>query len=251
MKRFNIEAIVLKNVNYKDSHRIYTLLTREKGKTSAIARGVRKISSKRSGSLDTLNHVALNLSEDKLGYYSINEVKVINSFSKLKNSLDFILAGMYFCELVDIFLDSGHEAGEIFILLKSGLTVLSKNPSKAKLVVNVFEFRLLDKLGFGLTVSSCVTCGRNFDKTWESVKVNSEYGGFICNNCSGSGVEIQIKAGQLFYDLKFQKDLAKVFEYEEKYIKQVDKILKLHLKHMVEANARFPKLNSFLVKSVE
>ena len=158
---------------------------------------------------------------------------------------------MYFCELVDIFLDSGHEAGEIFILLKSGLTVLSKNPSKAKLVVNVFEFRLLDKLGFGLTVSSCVTCGRNFDKTWESVKVNSEFGGFICNNCSGRGVEIQIKAGQLFYDLKFQKDLAKVFEYEEKYIKQVDKILKLHLKHMVEANARFPKLNSFLVKSVE
>lgn len=251
MKRFNIEAIVLKNVNYKDSHRIYTLLTREKGKTSAIARGVRKISSKRAGSLDTLNQVSLNLSEDKGGYYSINEVKVINSFSKLKTSLDFILAGLYFCELVDIFLDSGHSAAEIFTLLKSGLTVLSKNPSKAKLVVNVFEFRLLDKLGFGLTVDSCVICNRKFDNSWNGVKVNSDLGGFICNDCVQGGIEIQPRAAQLFYDLQFEKKLSKIFEYDEKYVKQVDKILKLHLKHMVEANARFPKINSFLTKAVE
>jgi DNA repair protein RecO (recombination protein O) len=251
MKRFNIEAIVLKNVNYKDSHRIYTLLTREKGKISAIARGVRKISSKRSGSLDTLNQVSLNLSEDKGGYYSINEVKTINSFSALKNSLDFVLAGMYFCELVDIFLDSGHEASDIYTLLKSGLTVLSKNPSKAKMVVNVFEFRLLDKLGFGITVDSCVICGKDFDETWGRVKVNSDLGGFICDTCPNGGIDIPPRAGQLFYDLQFEKNLAKIFEYDEKFVSQVDKILKSHLKHMVEANARFPKINSFLTKSVE
>ena len=61
MKKYNTKAIVLKSVKYKDADKIFTLFTKEYGKISAIGRGVRKINSRRSGNLDTLNYVSVGI----------------------------------------------------------------------------------------------------------------------------------------------------------------------------------------------
>jgi len=52
IKTFTTEAIVLRRVNYSDSDRILTLITPSGGKISAMARGVRKLKSKKAGHLD-------------------------------------------------------------------------------------------------------------------------------------------------------------------------------------------------------
>lgn len=215
MRGQNFEAIVLKNVNYKDSHRIYTLFSKEKGKISAIARGVRKISSKRSGSLDTLNHVKVGLHEDKNGFYSISEVSVIHSFLALKENLDLILAGMYLCELVDLFVDGEHESAELFRLLKTGLSVLSKNPSHPERVINVFELRLLEKLGIGLPLDN------------------------LPQNISS-----------ILYEMQKATNLSETLNYSSNTARFIDSSIKNHLKVMVETYARYPKLNRFLTQSI-
>ncbi len=190
-------------------------MSKEKGKISAIARGVRKISSRRSGSLDSLNLVKLNLSEDKSGFYSINEVTVENSYSQLKNSLNLVIYGMYFAELVDVFLESGHENYEVYKLLKSAFNVLSKNPAKPEVVVYVFEVRLLENLGLGI----------HLEKTHPELS---------------SAINL----------IKTERNLSKFMTDEFKVSKQVEFVIKNHLKNMVETYGRFPKLNKFLTDNV-
>ncbi len=79
MKKYNVRAVVLKSLKYRDSDKIFTLLSKEKGKISAIGRGVRKISSRRNGNLDTLNLISANIHEDRVGFKSIEEVKTIET----------------------------------------------------------------------------------------------------------------------------------------------------------------------------
>ena len=83
MKKVNTVAVVLKSINYRDSDKIYTLLSKDLGKIPAIARGVRKISSRRAGNLDTLNLVKVGLSEGLGGMRQIDEVSGLNSFTIL------------------------------------------------------------------------------------------------------------------------------------------------------------------------
>lgn len=215
MKRLTIEGIILKNVNYKDSHKIYTILTKEKGKISAIARGVRKISSRRSGNLDSLNEVKLSIGQDKSGFYTINEVSVINSYNTLKHALEFILTAMYFVELLDVFMESDHENLEAYKLLKSAFTVLSKNPERPEILVNVFEIRMLEMLGLGLDT----------------------------RNIHGELLEI-------FGELKSERNLTNLNHYNLPAIKRIDSLIKDHLKKMVETYARFPRINSFLAEHI-
>ncbi len=215
MQKITTEAIVLKHTDYKDIHRIYTLLTREKGKMSAIARGVRKISSRRSGSLDSLSHVNLSLHEDKSGFFSISEVQDINSYALLKKNLDLVFIGMYFAELVDVFLEPENDSFEIYKLMKSALNVLTKNPEDPHIVVNVFEMRLLELLGLG---------------------IHLQFG----NDDLLDYLE----------KLKHEKNLAVLMDQRTRLHSQADHVIKDHLKKMVETYAKFPRLNKFLSEVV-
>jgi len=100
MKKINTVAVVLKSINYKDSDKIYTLLTKDLGKISAIARGVRKISSRRAGNLDKLNLVKVALSEGLGGMRQIDEVSGLNSFRGLKNNYGLSTKCSYVIELL-------------------------------------------------------------------------------------------------------------------------------------------------------
>lgn len=155
------EAIVLKKINFGDADRIYTLLTREYGRVSAIAKGVRKISSRRSGSLDTLNHIKISLSESSSDIKTIREVDVISSFKEIKNSLDYSLTAYYFVEIVNKSVEEGHEAGEIFDLLLVYLDKLNKKEEKLPFLINKFEYLIMKSLGYEIGLEKLKSFGRD------------------------------------------------------------------------------------------
>jgi DNA repair protein RecO (recombination protein O) len=156
----SFEAIVLKKINFGDADRIYTLLTKESGKVSAMAKGVRKITSRRSGNLDTLNNISVLLSESTSGFKTIIEVKTLNSFRSLKSFLDRSLVGYYFAELVDKSVDENSESFEIFNLLREYLEKLDDGELKIGFVTNKFEFLLMKTLGYEMSLDKLRSFGR-------------------------------------------------------------------------------------------
>jgi DNA repair protein RecO (recombination protein O) len=157
----NFEAIVLKRTNFGDADRIYTLLTKESGKVSAVAKGVRKITSRRSGNLDTLNHISVSLSENTSGFKTITEVKTINSFKNLKSFLDRSLVGYYFAELVYKSVEENSESLEIFELLRKYLEKLDDGKLKIRFVTNKFEFLLMKTIGYEMSLDQLRSFGRS------------------------------------------------------------------------------------------
>lgn len=145
---FTTKAVVLKNFVYQDADRIYTFLSRDKGKISGIGKGVRKVSSKRSGNLDTLNLVEVHLNVHKSGQNYITEVKTINSFRAIKEDLELSKKAFYMAELVNKFLYQDENAESIFDLLVKSLKRLEKGNGEISLRINKFEIELMKTLGY-------------------------------------------------------------------------------------------------------
>lgn len=148
MKKYNSEAIILKSINYKDKDKIYTVFTDKYGKFSVIGRGVRKISSRRGGNLDSLNYVSLKVTEMDNGLKNLDEVVVLNSFKNLKSDYNLSLKAYYFAELINKNIEESFEDIKIFKLFKKCLEILDSGSLNINVLTLFFEIQLLKELGY-------------------------------------------------------------------------------------------------------
>lgn len=237
MARYSLECVVLKSINYKDSDKIFTLYSRTKGKVSASAKGVRKISSRRAGSLDTLNHVLIGISESTNGYKTITEARALNSFKKLKKSLDKSAKGYYVSELVYRFVEEGHENRELFDLLISTLKKLDEDAANSQLILNSFEISLMKTLGYQLTLDRCVSCERKYPDDWKEVKFSYSLGGFVCDNCKGKGLIISKNTANLLHTLSLNK-----FTTSADGFLDVNNIVRPYIEDMLESRIKTTRI---------
>jgi DNA repair protein RecO (recombination protein O) len=235
MKRYNTQAFVLKNIKYKDADKIFTLFSKDLGKISALARGVRKISSRRAGNLDTLNLVSISIRENPNAFNDIEEVKTLESYKDLKKSLKKSLKAYYLIELVHKSIEEGEKNEELFNLLQKSLKLMQKT-SDPDFVVSYFEMHLMNLLGYKMTLDKCRVCGKAVNKPWERYSFNVENGSFECEKCSkyGIGVSREAALGMLcLYNSKTTSDLRG-------YISEIDKIMKIYIGRKLES--RFKSL---------
>lgn len=191
MRKFNTKAVVLKNINYKDADKLYTLLTQDEGKISALAKGVRKITSKRGGNLDTVNLISVSVSQGKGDFLYIEEVKVIESFKKIKASLEDMEDIYYILELVHKSLGENQGSGEIFNLLLETIRLIGKKQIANKIIISRFELLLMNYLGYEMNTKKCIKCSKTLDNSWQKYIFNIDLGGFACENCSAFGMNTQ------------------------------------------------------------
>src|SRR5204862_133184 len=125
--------------------KIVTLFSKQHGKLITIAKGVRKIRSRRGGNIDLLNYVTLSLVHGQ-SMQIITEAQVISSFGELKSNLATAVIGYYIVELVNIFTVEDQVHPDIFRMLKDVLEALAKKPKR--LYIQAFEIKLLKSLGF-------------------------------------------------------------------------------------------------------
>ncbi len=185
MNRFVTEAIVLKNFNYGDAHKFYSLMTKDRGKISALAMGVRKISSRRAGNLDSLNYVRVSISESSKGFKTIDEVNTLDSFKQSKSSLDGITYGLKFAESLEHSIESDHSSPEIFYLLLNALKLLDSSGLNPMIINLWFLVNLEDHMGFKLDADRCANCGDLLETETIGVSYSYEAGGFLCTKCGG------------------------------------------------------------------
>lgn len=159
--------MVLKNSNYKDADKLYTLFSPQYGKFTATAKGVRRINSKRLGSLDTLNRAQISFSESHRGVKIIQQAQLVESHKELKKAMSGIAKGLYMAELVHRFFyhdTYAHEsAQEVYTLLAKSLQSLNKFYAKYPegsfnfvpvRIMNIFEARLMKILGYEMSLDN-------------------------------------------------------------------------------------------------
>lgn len=145
-KTFKTEGIILKKANCGEADRILTVFSKHFGKIAAIAKGVRRSSSRKGGNLEIFNQVTIFLVKGK-NLDLITEVELLNSFKDWRKDLKKIAVAYQLCELVDKLSAEGVENREVYDLLLDYLTSLSSDADYQVLITN-FELSLLQFLGF-------------------------------------------------------------------------------------------------------
>lgn len=226
MKKYNTRAVILKSINYKDSDRLYTVFSEDHGKVTAVAHGVRKITSRRSGGLDSLNFVSLGLSEDSKGFKSIDEVKTLNSFKHIKANLSISLKAYYIGELLYKTTEEGFESEKLFELLVIFLKALNTNPAAGDLLVSYFEANFLEIMGYGLSFKKCSVCGKPVNETWGKYYFSLDTGNLTCDSCASYGFEVSLEALKTIVKMLGNKIPA---TSGEAATREVSELLKSHI----------------------
>ncbi|HSR20348.1 MAG TPA: DNA repair protein RecO [Anaerolineales bacterium] len=174
---FGVEAVVLRHSEYGEADRILTLFTRQRGKTRAIVRGVRRVTSRKAGHLEPFTHVKLQLAKGR-DMPLITQAETVNAYLTLREDLVLTSQASYVVELVDRFTyDEGSDNSGIFRLLTDTLARLASR-AEPWMAIRYYEMRLLDLLGFRPKLFECAMCGREIQA--EDQFFSFAGGGVVC-----------------------------------------------------------------------
>lgn len=144
MPSVTTEGLILKRKNFGEADRVLTVLTDRFGKISVIAKGVRRITSRRAGNVEVLNRVKLHLFKSK--NYNLNEAEAIETFAKLKENLTLSTTAFHIVELIDKLIPEEQKNTQVYSLSIATLQILEKNPRQ--IFIRAFEVKILAMLGF-------------------------------------------------------------------------------------------------------
>ncbi|RME90918.1 MAG: DNA repair protein RecO [Anaerolineae bacterium] len=188
-RSFRVEAVVLNHRDFGEADRLLTLYTRQRGKVRAIAKGVRKITSRRAGHLEPFTQVALQLAQGR-DLFIITQAETIEPYLPLRDDLVRMGHAAYVVELVDRFTHEDEEAGAatLFHLLTATLSRLASRADPWP-ALRYFEIRLLDGVGFRPRLFECVRCE-------EPVRPEDQFfsfgeGGVVCARCGRGDPALQ------------------------------------------------------------
>ena len=175
-----LHGLVLREVKYKESSKILTILTEEEGKITAEAKGAMRKGSKCAASAQMLTWSELTFYEGR-GRFTLTEGSVLEDFSALRADLEDYALGCYFAELMEAVSDEDSPNSALLHLGLNALFALSRRLYPSEHIKAVFELRLMCLAGFAPTLDRCCGCGSH---TPEEPRL-SIYGGAVhCAGCS-------------------------------------------------------------------
>lgn len=145
MKYHKLEGIIINRRSLRESDRFLTIFTREYGKISVYAHAIRSLRSKRVGSLDLFSHIRFELIE-KGDRKTLTSVELVSSHQHNKAALHNISRLFQIGELIDGLLPEDDPHAEVYELLSTALTHLSRFDTPDYLYR--FKKKLLQLLGF-------------------------------------------------------------------------------------------------------
>ncbi len=174
-----VEALILRHSDWGEADRLLVLYTRELGKVRAVAKGVRKLSSRKAGHLEPFMQSSLLLAQGK-DLWIVTQAEMMEAFQPLRESLELTGFAAYTAELIDRFVVEELADPSLYTLAQQTWKRLSEGED-ALLVVRFFELKLLDRVGFRPLLFQCAVCG-------EEIKPQDQYfsaaqGGAVCPRC--------------------------------------------------------------------
>lgn len=143
---------MLKRVNWGEADRLVTVFSRKGGKLRLLAKGIRRLSSRKKGHLELFNQLKLQVAVGK-NLDLVTEAETINNFPQLRRNLNRVRIAYLLLELVDKLTAENQEHEEVYTLLTDTLSQLDSDTASKNLIVE-FEIKILQLLGFGLPARS-------------------------------------------------------------------------------------------------
>lgn len=183
-RSYRVEAVVLRHADYGEADRMLTLYTRQHGKMRTLAKGARKIASRKAGHIEPFTYVRLQLAKAR-DMPIVTQADTVEAYQPLREDLILTSQASYVLELLDRFTyEDEMESSAVFRLLTETLSRLASK-TDPWLAIRYYEVRLLDHLGFRPQLFECANCGREIKAEDQFFSFGA--GGVICPRC-GQGL---------------------------------------------------------------
>jgi DNA repair protein RecO (recombination protein O) len=182
------EAIVLRTHKLGEADRIITLLTRQHGRVRAVAKGVRRTTSRFGSRLEPFTHVDLQLAEGR-SLDTITQAETLTPFSKgLGLDYDRYTAGTVMLETADrLVTEERQPSVQQFLLLVGGLRAMVAGEHGPGQVLDSYLLRSLSVAGYAPSFEHCARCGTLPAPGGPHRWFNPSLGGMLCTTCRVPG----------------------------------------------------------------
>jgi len=237
MSSVKIRALVLNSIKWKDSSRIVTLFTEERGRIKVIVHGVAREKSRFRGKLETLNLVECLISYRKSRSLQVlTEAMLLHDFRLIKNEFIKMAFGFAILETIDSIFQE-EETDNIFFQFVLTIFQNMEKSATPELIWWYFLIKIASYLGFKPGMETCSICG-NSPKSRATLALQK--GVIYCQDCAAGDGLVKILPYKSYIFLKnlqnenyntigISKDSVEVPHFD--YTNLLLEYLNLHLGH--------------------
>ena len=237
---YRTPAVVLKRMDLGEADRIVTLFSRDEGKIRAVAKGVRRSTSRSAGHLEpfTLTDVLFAVGRE---LDVISQADTLEAFRAIREDLDLTTHAYYLTELVDLLTEDRQENRLVYDILLHGLHHLVA-AADVRLVIILFQLNLLDAVGYRPELRECVGCRADIQP--ERNQFSAVLGGVVCPACGPTeptARTIGTSALKLMRFLQLTQGEHTV-KAAPHVCREAEALLRDYAEHIVERRLRTPAL---------
>ena len=203
MENTKCDAIVLSAKDYKDYDKLLTIFSALFGKQNVVLKGCKRPQAKQRFAGQPFFFGEFMIAKGR-GYDVVAQVEPKKSFIDLTTDYDVYLDASLALKAIDKTCLS-QNSERPFLLLLTYLTVLEKHLESSSLLTSKFYVELLNLLGFGINVDSCISCGGQLN---DCVYFDYSQNSFVCKNCFRyDSIKVSASVFELIKTIKTNKFL--------------------------------------------
>ncbi len=194
MPPYKEQGIVLRSIKLGEADKIVTIMTQGSGKVRAVAKGIRKTTSRFGARLEPFTHVSLMLYPGRGELDTVTQAEIIATPQHIGEDLALFAAGETMLEAVDKVAEEHEKNLRLTLLLLSGLRALNAGATDPAAVAESFMLKLLLLSGFHPSFTVCAVCGAPDPQLF-----SSGLGGAVCSSCASRGDAGPVSKAALAY----------------------------------------------------
>ena len=235
------EAVVLRSLRYGEADRILHLYTPQRGRLSAIAKGVRRTKSRFGGRLEPFFRLHLVLYEParpRSELLTVTSAETVDGYPRLREDGAALDSAARACDAVGRLFETGEAHPGVFALLCNELALLdgaAGAPRTHATHANQLAFRLKLLLAAGLApqLAACAACG----EAGHLAGFSGSAGGVVCSACEATGFALGEEA-HAFMTGALGSALANVPHAGERALREAERAIGETLEHHAHVRLR-------------
>jgi DNA repair protein RecO (recombination protein O) len=226
------EAVVLRSMRYGEADRILQVYTPNRGRVSAIAKGVRRARSRFGGRLEPFFRLQLDLHEGKGELLTVTGAQTVAGHARLRGDARALDAAARACDAVGRLFETGEPHPGVFNLLCRYLALLDEQPAGeggspiGRAGALAFRLKLLLAAGLAPQLGACACCGERE----HLVGFSGAAGGVVCGACEAGSFPLHEQAHHFMADA-LGRPLAEAPPASDPALGQVERAISATLEH--------------------
>jgi DNA repair protein RecO (recombination protein O) len=186
------QAVVLRSMRLGEADRVLHLYTLDRGRVGAVAKGIRKTSSRFGARLEPLSHVELMLHQGSSDLLTVTGVELVRSHHVVREESYRLNVGLIGAEAMLRLFSEQEGNARAFEALTKFLDILDEaEPGRAARpaldpLALAFQLKLLWLAGYLPHLATCAECGAPPPFAGYSARA----GGVVCPGCAGHALPL-------------------------------------------------------------